>query len=47
MEPGRSITPSIDTEDMTSIAFGGMEALVSMGGMSHYEDVEASSNVPA
>jgi hypothetical protein len=33
---GRSFTPSTDMEDMTSTTSRGMEALVSMGGLSHY-----------
>lgn len=44
-ESGRSITPSIDTEDMTTTASDGIEAHASVGGPSHYGDVEASSNV--
>lgn len=40
------MTPSINTEDMTSTMSVGMEVLASEGGSSHYRDVEASSNVP-
>lgn len=43
---GRSITPSTDTEDMTSTASGGIVGLASVGGPSRYGDIEASSNVP-
>jgi hypothetical protein len=46
MELGRSITPFTDTEDMTSTVSRGMEVLGLEGDSSHYEDTEASSNVP-
>lgn len=41
----RSSTTSTDMEDMTSIASGGMEVLTSVSRLSHYGDVEASSNI--
>lgn len=44
-ELGRSITPSIDTEEMTTTASNRIEAHASVGGPSHYGDAEASSNV--
>jgi hypothetical protein len=42
--PGRSISPSTNTEDM---AFGGIGPLAFMGGSSCHGDPEASSSVPA
>lgn len=47
VESGRSISPSIDTEDMTSTASSGVGPQTSVGDPSHDGDLEASSSVLA
>jgi hypothetical protein len=42
---GRSITPSTDTRDLTSMAFGGSVVLVSMGESSPHEEATGDSSV--
>jgi hypothetical protein len=45
-EPGVSVFLSSDSEDVSSTISGGMEVGASVGGLSHYGDAQASSNVP-
>jgi hypothetical protein len=43
----RSISPSTNTEDMTSTTSGGSAALVSVGGLPHHAGAEASTSAQA
>lgn len=46
-EPGGSMPPSSNSEDITSTSSGGMEVMAAVRGPSHRCDAQASSNIPA